>query len=200
MSTPHTLICSAVSSELDHIKANVSSDFLCEPVGIGLVESGIRAMAILREFPSIQRVIFVGTCGAYKNSKLRVLDLCQAHEHALVGAASVLGTSYFPEPMRSSFKVEEALNTSLPRVRAATVLEITRNTELAEKIAAQSYAEIEHMEIYAVAYAAQLQKIPCSGFFAIANTVGDSSHEEWLENRFKAEKLIQNYVLSQINM
>jgi len=185
------LICSAVESEVSILQ----NDFETFQVGIGLVESAIRLASFLvgKTFDSI---IFTGTVGAYKSAHLGIGDVITCSSHKLIGSSSVLNHSYFPRAMQKEIFAKPPIETGLIDASCASVLEITKTSELADRIVEEHNVSVEHMELYSVASICSRLGIPLLPIMGIANTVYEHSHVEWLQNNEFASLNAQNKIIS----
>lgn len=185
------LICSAVESEVSILQ----NEFETFQVGIGLVESAIRLSLFLAE-KKYDGLIFTGTVGAYKSAHLSVGDVITSSSHKLIGSSSVLEHSYFPRAMQKEISFNLLLDNDLPDVTCASVLEITKTSELADKIVAEHNVMVEHMELYSVASICNRIGIPLLPIMGVANIVYEHSHVEWLQNNEMASNNAQNKIIS----
>src|SRR5262245_33742337 len=103
------------SSELERdaafpngVPSNVSSGIS----GVGLVEAAIgTTRCIIEEKPDA--VIFVGTCGAYRESDLRVGDVLIVHEAVIASGDVVSESMRLPTLMSSRLKANEDLTRAI---------------------------------------------------------------------------------------
>jgi nucleoside phosphorylase len=189
------LFCGAIENEIFLLKKAGFDIFL---VGIGAIEAGIRlSEKLARE--KYDKIIFLGTAGAYKNSDLVIGDLISANSTIFVSGTHLLGKAYFPELFKKEIQIESTYF-DFPQKKVATVMEITKNDELAEKISLEYSLEVEHMEIFSLARVCERKNIEFSAYLGIANFVGKDSHKEWLENNEKVAENLQKYLLKHSNI
>jgi purine-nucleoside phosphorylase len=171
----------------------------CHPVGVGAVDAAAgAALAIAQVAPA--RVVFVGTAGRYPGAAtaraLRIGAVALPDELLLLSTAALRGDGYFPTPLvqhsAADLPLVEALRAASPqsswRGAAATTLAITRSATLARRITRASGAEVENLEVFAVARAAARAGVPMAAALGIANTVGPTAHTEWRRHHLAASR------------
>lgn len=170
------LVLSAVASE--------RGDLPGFDVGVGPVRAGVSAGRIFAE-EHPRAAILVGTAGAYPGGPA-VGNVVVARRLGLERSVSEVGLGYAPlapEPLLTDVELQGA--SGLPTADVFTVLAITTNPQL---VAARSTGwQVEHMEAFAVALAAQDAGIPFAAVFGIANEVGPDAHAQWVANRERVE-------------
>lgn len=150
-------------------------------VGVGMVEAGIGASRRLAAGEGAA-VVLVGTCGALPGSGLEVGDVVVV-ARARVGSASVLaGNADLPPPMPAEViappeLLARAVAAGARSVTALTTLGITTADDLAAALAA--HGEVEHLEAFAVARAAESVGLPWCAVLAVANPVGSAGRAAW---------------------
>jgi nucleoside phosphorylase len=168
---------------------------ICQPVGIGLVAAAAgTARAIAAWSP--RQVIFVGTAGSYAPAPA-VGSVGIAQRILLTSTAALRGAGYLPGPMRTRLAssgpltrqlLAQAPSLEVCRVDVANPLAISRTRTLARMVARATGASAENLEVFAVASAAHLHRIPFAAVLGISNRVGPAAHEEWLKHQSEATR------------
>jgi len=168
---------------------------ICQPVGIGLVAAAAgTARAIAAWSP--RQVIFVGTAGSYAAAPA-VGSVGIAQRILLTSTAALRGAGYLPGPMRTRLAssgpltrqlLAQAPSPEVCRVDVANPLAISRTRTLARMVARATGASVENLEVFAVASAAHLHRIPFAAVLGISNRVGPAAHEEWLKHQSEATR------------
>jgi nucleoside phosphorylase len=162
--------------------------FAAAAVGVGPVEAAIGATrAIAAEAP--QRVIFVGTAGAYERGAATPAlgKAAVVYDLSAVSTAALRGDGYFPEVQirraAGSRPLCRALAAGLPDpapvLGVACPVAITRSAALGRRIARATGAALENLEAFAVARAAAAAALPFAAVLGVANRVGPAGHRQW---------------------
>ena len=158
-------------------------------VGVGPVEAAVgAAAAVAAAHP--ERVIFVGTAGAYPRGRATAAlrTVAVASELHLVSTAALRGDGYLPEPVVTRAATSAALGAALvgrgarsaPLLGVACPLAVTRSATLGRQIAHATNAALENLEAFAVARAAAAAGVAdVAAVLGIANRVGPRGHQEW---------------------
>ena len=147
-------------------------------VGVGLVEASLGAAAILAERRP-QRVVLIGTVGAYPGSGVAIGDVVTA-ERVLVAS----DTGAIVDAMPSSSLAVPISNAR--RVVVATTVAITTDDAVAVILEKSTGAHVEHLEAFAVARACERAGVTFSAVFGVANVVGSRGRDEWRANHERA--------------
>lgn len=201
---PGTLIVSAFEPEIAPLRARVARwpRVTLLPVGIGAVDASAGAARAIADGRP-ERVIFVGTAGVYARGRAAAPlgTAVVPGEIVCVSTAALGGDGYLPEPMIVRAATSSALRTALagqPADDAPSVacpLAITRSARLARQIADATGAELENLELFAVARAAASVGLEFAAVLGVANRVGPTAHREWLANHRRASRAACTVVL-----
>jgi nucleoside phosphorylase len=160
-------------------------------VGVGAVDAAVGAAgAIAAARP--ERVIFVGTAGAYPRGRATAAigTVAIASELCLTSTATLRGDGYLPGPLATRAPTSASLGAALaecarkkkpiPRLGVACPIAITRSATLGRHLAHATGAALENLEAFAVARAAAAAGIEdVTAVLGIANRVGPNGHREW---------------------
>jgi nucleoside phosphorylase len=196
-----TLVVSAWEPELASLRRLLNrvraGTLTLRPVGVGPVEAAIGAARAIAELRP-QRLIFVGTAGAYPAGRgtLAVGGVAVARELILTSTAALRGDGYLPQiqPVREegSASLRAALLAAAPpgtpAVTVACPLAITSTAALARKITRAGGAALENLEVFAVARAARAAALPFAAVLGVANDVGPAAHQQWRANHLTASR------------
>ena len=157
-----------------------------QTVGVGLVEAAIGTTAALtRRKP--QLLILVGTAGAFPTA---TLDIAKAAivSRVTLGSPEKENVAQIPTPMPREVSTSVRFSASLAKsstLETATVvcpLAITRSSRRAKELSKVSGAELENLEVFAIAQAAQRAKVPFVAVLGVANIVGPKGAKQWLDH------------------
>ena len=163
---------------------NGSSLYVVEAVGIGLVDSAIgMTRCIERHRPT--DVVFLGTCGSF--GKHAIGDVVSGRSIVLVDRAIDDGQAVKLSPLTIDLE-PSLLALDLPRVVVANTIGVTVNDELAARLAAR--CDVEHLEAFAVARAANIAKVRCTIMLGIANMVGKNGSADWKTNHERVSAIV----------
>jgi futalosine hydrolase len=200
LSPPRTLVISAFEPEIAPLRPLVGGARRVKlaAAGIGAVDAAVGATrAIAAARPT--RVIFVGTAGAYGGARRADLEIGSAAvvgEIACVSTAALRGEAYLPAPTvvraDTTRRLRAALtaaagDAAVPRA-VACPLAITRAAALGQRISAATGADLENLEVFAVARAAAAAGVEFAAVLGVANRVGPSGHAEWLRHHRVASR------------
>lgn len=159
-------------------------------VGIGVVRAALGMQALLGERRP-ERVLFVGTCGAFPGRGISELDVVSSRAVGLVDPAVVAGDA----AVISQRELPMVPLADLKGVRVANTVGVTVSDPLAQQYADAGF-DIEHLEIYAVALACTLAGIPLHAMFGVANMVGSVGRASWKKNHEAASEHVAERCLS----
>jgi len=191
---PRTLVVSAFEPEIAPLRRRLAGrrDVQTATVGIGAVEAAIGATrAIAAHRPG--RLVFVGTAGVYARGRAAIPIGGVAVAGAIQGVstAALRGEAYLPGPVALRAETSPSLAAVLTAalgdagrapLSVACPLAITRTAALGRLIAEATGAELENLEVFAVARAALAAGVEFGAVLGVANRVGPGGHREWLKH------------------
>ena len=170
------LLLAAVREELGDLEGEV--------VGIGAVVAAARAAAVL-ERRKPERVVLIGTCGAYPGGPAIGTAVASQMVGLSMGVAA-MGLGYVPRPSPPVPGDEELLTRlNLPRHNVLTAGAVTTDLTLARRLS--DGWTVEHLEAFGVAVACQQLGIPFVAVLGVSNQVGPEAHAQWLTHRDAAQ-------------
>jgi purine-nucleoside phosphorylase len=152
--------------------------------GVGAVAAAAATARLLALGP-YQRVLFLGTCGAY-DARLAMGELLSASEVIATSVEELLGHAYRPAVEVTRFA--PGFELPLPGHVVAVPAAITTSTEGAAQLA--RVAAVEHLELTGVFAAAAAANVPAAAALAVANRVGPHAHREWAANHAAASRAL----------
>ncbi len=159
------------------------------PVGIGPVRAALGAARLLAGArPSA--VVLVGTAGAYPGGP-PIGSVVVARHVGLSEGIGELGLGYVPlapGPITTDDTLRR--RAKLPEFDVLTVDAITTDRALTTARAARW--QVEHMESWSVAAAAEAAGVPFVALLGITNEVGPDAHAQWLANRGAVESAVRD--------
>lgn len=178
------LICAAVDEELAAFRAiEFSTRLRAEAIGVGPVDAALGAAAALH--PDTPWAIFIGSCGAFPGSGLRIGEAVLVADSLLGSSDAATGRSYIPAAALRPSSSDPALvhdiatATGLRPLRVVTTVAITSDEESARRLALRSEAQAEHLEAHAFLRAAERAGVPAACILGVSNEVGPQAHEQW---------------------
>jgi nucleoside phosphorylase len=176
MSAPVRLLVAAFPPELAGLDAAPPAGWSVACVGVGAIAAAVETTRLLA-LHAPERVLFVGTCGAY-DARLSPGDLIAASVAIATSLDERAGRAYRPAPERTRWSATWTL--PLPAHDVAVPPAITVTDEGARALAEVGPAE--HLELTGVLAACAAAGIPAAAALAVANRVGPGAHAEWLAN------------------
>lgn len=153
------------------------------PIGIGLVSSAINLTKHIIIDKNIKEIVFIGTCGLYKNGK--ILNIYESKNATNIEISKILKYSY--SPIDDISYVSRETNT----VNSSNY--ITTNKYLAHQLFDIGLF-MENMEFYSVAKVAQNFNLPFKGIFCATNFCNEYAHEDFKKNHKKAVEILNSYM------
>lgn len=167
------LLLAAFPPEFADLEGNPPPGWSLACTGVGAVSAGVAVMEALAVHRP-ERVLFVGTCGAY-DARLPLWELLCAREVVATSLEELEERAYRPAVERTRWEAGWAL--PLPTRTVAVTPTITRSVAGARRLAA--VAEAEHLELSGVFEACRRMGVPAAAALVVVNAVGPSAHEEW---------------------
>ena len=179
-----SLLLAAFPPELAGLDAAPPPGWTTACTGVGAVAAAAAVARLLaRDLPD--RVLFLGTCGAY-DARLAPGALLAAGEVVATSLDEVEGRAYRPEIERTRWTPGWTL--PLPAFRVAVVPAITRSEAGAALLG--RLAAAEHLELSGVFAACHAAGVPAAAALAVANRVGPQAHAEWKTNHARASQAL----------
>ncbi|AOP34031.1 phosphorylase [Leptospira tipperaryensis] len=202
-----TLLCSAISEELDQFQDSGKwNTFLC---GIGNLEAGLNLQRLLLQkqnkgltLPS--QIVFLGSAGVYPwlHANFWKGRLGYSYEFQNQELAKIEKRIRIPEIVPDSYEfaspfqlsaVEEIL-TSRTNGTGSISIETVSGRSL--EFLRENDLGFENMECWGLARVCEEFQIPFCAFFALTNSVGPSGSEEWRHNYRRESTRLQDFLLS----
>jgi purine-nucleoside phosphorylase len=176
------LLLAAFPPELAGLLDAPPAGWTCATVGVGAVAAALETARLLAERRP-ERVLFVGTCGAY-DARLPVFALLAAEEVIATSQDEAEGRAFRPALERVRWRPGWAL--PLPAATVAVTPAITRAEAGARALA--RLAAAEHLELSGVFAACEAAGVPVAAALAVANAVGPGAHAEWKASHAEASR------------
>lgn len=178
------LLLAAFPPELAGFDAAPPPGWRVALTGVGaLAAAAVTARLIAERRPD--RVLFLGTCGAY-DDRLAVGDLLAAGEVAATSLELLEGRAYRPGVEVARWAA--TLPLPLPPQVVVVPPGITVDPAGAARLAGLGAAE--HLEVSGVFAAALLAGVPVGAALAVANRVGPDAHAEWRANHARVSRAL----------
>jgi purine-nucleoside phosphorylase len=181
-SRPPRLLLAAFRPELAGLDEAPPRGWTCATAGVGALAAALATARLLDELRP-ERVLFVGTCGAY-DGRLAVFDLVAAAEVIATSQDEALGRAYRPEVERTRWRPGFAL--PLRGEAVAVTPAVTTDAEGAAALA--RLAAVEHLELSGVFAACEARGVPVAAALAVANRAGPGAHVEWRAHHAEASR------------
>lgn len=154
-------------------------------IGIGLVEASMGLTQFVLE-NKVQNLIFIGTCGVYKND-IALLEIYESKHCFNIEASSL--TNDFYSPLQNEIN----LNVSYETTKCNSSNYICTDKNIAEKFAHLGL-EIENMESFAVLSIAARFQIPATCFLCATNFCDSKAHQLFIQNHAQAKKNLEHFL------
>ncbi len=143
-------------------------------------------------------VLFLGSCGSYFATLPIGAAVCCTRS-TLCDGALARGEGYLPKLATREYEASSRINDSIRIIGATPVVfasttAITSSAELGEEIARTTGARCENLELFGVAAACALQKLPWAAISIVTNHVGANAHSEWQSNFAQAADKTAQFV------
>jgi hypothetical protein len=133
----------------------------------------------------------VGTAGLYpgRRSELRATSVVATRRLVLLDRSVVCGEAYLPAALPASTRAATGL---CRRAAAQGILladvacPLGIGSRAAGRIARALECDVENLEAFAVARAAEVAGVPFTGLLGISNRVGSGAHAGWRRNARRA--------------
>lgn len=182
--TPERLLLAAFSPELAGLDAAPPDGWRVALTGVGALAAAAATARLLVEVRP-ERVLFLGTCGAY-DDRLGIGAHLSATEAIATSLDELEGRAYRPEIERTRWSASWLLPGSLPGHAVAVPPAITRTVEGARRLG--QLASAEHLELTGVFAACAAAGIPAAAALAVANRVGPDANAEWRANHARVSR------------
>jgi purine-nucleoside phosphorylase len=180
--TPERLLLAAFSPELAGLDAAPPKGWRVALTGVGALAAAAATARLLVEVGP-ERVLFIGTCGAY-DDRLPVGAHLAATEAVATSLDELEGRAYRPEIERTRWSATWPL--PLPAHAVAVPPAITRTADGARRLA--TLAAAEHLELTGVFAACAAAGVPAAAALAVANRVGPDANAEWRANHARVSR------------
>ncbi len=168
-----SLLLAAFPPELAGLDLAPPAGWLVATTGVGAVPAAVETARLLA-LHRPERVLFVGTCGAY-DARLATGDLLAAAEAIAVSLDEREGRAYRPSVERTRWPATWALPLDAHPVAVPPV--ITCTAAGARILSVEAAAE--HLELTGVFAACHAAGVPVAAALGVANRVGPDAHAEW---------------------
>lgn len=178
------LLVAAFPPELAGLDAAPPPGWVVACTGVGAISAAVETARLLALHVP-ERVLFVGTCGAY-DARLAPGDLIAASVATATSVEELAGRAYRPPAERTSWPSTWAL--PLPHHAVAVPPAITVTEEGARALAQVGPAE--HLELTGMFAACAAVGAPVAAALAVANRVGRDAHAEWRANHAQVSRAL----------
>jgi nucleoside phosphorylase len=187
------LVCSAWKEEIKNLDPRLANqNILIQPLGIGFLDASIELCRLLKNNPHINKIIFLGTAGSYKNN-LAIGDLISIKSTSLLNLGSRLDLSY--SPIKNNFIPASNLFSGLKTAHCLVSMEISKKENLI--ISDEEYL-VENMELFGVARVAEINNIPWSSVLSITNYVCSEGHKQWVSSHEEKSKQLCEFINTEL--
>ncbi len=179
-----SLLLAAFPPELAGFTGRPATGWTAACTGIGALPAALETARLLQALAP-ERVLFVGTCGAY-GEDLALGQAVWAQEAVATSVEEAEGRAYRPDLERSRWAATWHPPLPFPAQTVAVPPAITRTEAGAGALA--RLAGVEHLELTGVYAACEAAGIPCGAVLAVANRVGPAAHAEWRAHHAEASR------------
>lgn len=176
------LLLAAFPPEFADLLDSPPAGWVVACTGIGAIEAAITTTRLLAEHHP-DRVLFLGTCGAY-DLRLKIGAHLAVSEAIAISASELRGAAFRPQAERTRWAATWAL--PLPSQAVAVPPAITCDPKDARFLG--QIASAEHLELTGVFAACHALSIPVAAALGVANHVGPEAHAQWLEHHARVSR------------
>ena len=158
--------------------------------GIGALTAAVTTARLLQDHRP-ERVLFLGTCGAY-DDRLAVGDLLAVSQAIAASAPELRGAAFRPQAERTRW----AATWPLALRSHAVVVPPAITTDLRDADLLSTLGPAEHLELTGVFAACHGAGVPCAAALGVANAVGPEAHEQWRHHHREVSASLRAAVLT----
>lgn len=173
-----SLLLAAFPPELAGLAQAPPPGWRVATTGVGAVVAAAATARLVAEHRP-DRVLLVGTCGAY-DGRLVLGDLLVAEVAIVTSLDELEGRAYRPEIERTRFEATWRPPLALPAHPVAVPPAVTTTADGARRLATVGAAE--HLELTGVFAACHGAQVPVAAVLGVANRVGPEANAEWRAN------------------
>jgi nucleoside phosphorylase len=178
----HGLLLAAFPPEFADCSESPLRDWKMVCTGVGAIAAAVTTARLLSEARP-ERVLFLGTCGAY-DDRLALGDFISAARVIAVSLEELEGRAY--RPGIEITRWEAGWSLPFPGHAVAVPPAITQTEEGARQLSALAMAE--HLELSGVFAACLAVEIPVAAALVVVNRVGPRAHAEWQANHAEGSR------------
>ncbi len=168
-----SLLLAAFPPELAGLDALPPPGWQVACTGVGALAAAVATTRLIAELHP-ERVLFIGTCGAY-DERLAIGDILAVSQAQAVSLDELEDRAFRPGLERIRWEATWTLH--FPAHIVAVPPAITKTREGSETLA--RVAAAEHLEVTGVFAACHQAGVPVAAALAVANRVGPTAHAEW---------------------
>jgi nucleoside phosphorylase len=150
--------------------------------GVGALAAAVTTTRFLAE-RRFDRVLFLGTCGAY-NDFLALGDFLAATKVIAISLDELEGRAY--RPGIETTRWEAGWSLPFPGHSVAIPPAITQTEEGARRLS--TLATAEHLELSGIFAACLAADVPVAAALVVVNRVGPTAHAEWQANHAEGSR------------
>ena len=170
------LLLAAFPPELGDLKVDPPPGWWVDTTGVG-ASTAAAATAFLLERKKPERVLFVGSCGAY-DERLPIGTIFSPDFVLATSVEEERGESY--RPSIEAVRWLCTWNLPFPHHPVVTPPAITRSEDGVRLLGRMAPAE--HLELNGVFAACNVAGVPVAAALIVVNEVGPNAHEQWMKN------------------
>lgn len=180
----HNLLLAAFPPEFADLAEAPPHGWTLACTGVGAITAAVATARCLAEVRP-NRVLFVGTCGAY-DERLPLGSCLSATQALAVSLEELDGQAYRPSSETTTWPAGWSL--PFPGHPVAVPPAITTSPAGARLLAA--LAPAEHLELTGVFAACHAAAIPVAAALVVVNRVGPGAHAEWQANHAQGSRTL----------
>ncbi len=171
-----SLLLAAFPPEFGGLDLDLPPGWAMACTGVGALTAAVNTSRMIAKHQP-DRVLFIGTCGAY-DKRLEISDLLCASEAVAISLDELEGRAYRPRIERTRWTADWILPFPAHPVLVPPAITVCGNGagRLGE------LAPAEHLELTGVFAACHAARVPVGAALVVVNRVGPNAHEEWKAN------------------
>lgn len=189
-----TLVCGAFEGEIDSLRKNKSLPHVVS-LGIGNLDAGLGLFQYLSLHPNITSLIFLGSCGAYQWSDVKINSIVQVRSVSSWEVLSTFGDAK-QTPNQKEIYTLQPLNDQLRDVWCNAPSSITLLDLSLTQVSEWKDISVENLELYGVTKVAQMFDVQTHALLAVTNAVGKEGSLDWQKNWRELSNTLQTYISS----
>ena len=214
------LLLGAVEAEIDLLRDRMSGALIdlndqqyrmdIDICSVGNIDAALSLQSVLSQNQldvksSIAEVIFIGSAGSYHSDRYPIGSTVYSNSFAHLDTGSMRKMAKIPPLMIHRIESVFGDIATFIRKQLSMTCAVTNSIDSISLVDMEAEAkdngiDVENMETFGLARAAQMYSVPFSAFFCITNRVGPDGSVEWQQNYRTLSEDLQQRIVSALKL